>query len=195
MMETIPELETPRLRLRAWVEADAEVLHAAFGDPETMRFWNSPARTNVADTAALIRESRQAPPWLHAAFAITFRDTGEPVGMVNYHDRRPANRRLAVGWILIRARQRQGIMREAMPAMLRYCFNTLDAHRIEARIEAANGRSVALANWLGFQREGLMRDWMFVGNEPRSPHMHSLLRPDWAARPRSRIEDAGGGRK
>jgi RimJ/RimL family protein N-acetyltransferase len=43
MTETIPELETPRLRLRAWVEADAEALHAAFGDPETMRFWDPPA--------------------------------------------------------------------------------------------------------------------------------------------------------
>jgi RimJ/RimL family protein N-acetyltransferase len=73
-------------------------------------------------------------------------------------------------------------MREAVPALLNHCFHRLDAHRIEARIEAENTPSVALANWLGFQREGLMRDWMFVGDEARSPHMYALLRPDWIAR-------------
>jgi ribosomal-protein-alanine N-acetyltransferase len=157
-------------------------LHAAFGDIETMRFWNSPPRRDVAETAAMIRESRTADPLYHTAFAVTLRASGEPVGMVNYHDRRPVNRRLAVGWILIRSWQHQGFMREAVPALLNYCFDRLDTHRIEARIEAENAASVRLAEWLGFEREGLMRDWMFVGGEARSPHMHALLRPRWEAR-------------
>lgn len=93
-------LDTPRLRLRAWVEADAEALHAAFGDPETMRFWDSPPRRDVAATAAMIRESRPADPRFHAAFAITVRDGGQPVGMVNYHDRRPAFRWLDIAPVM-----------------------------------------------------------------------------------------------
>ena len=161
---------------------DAPALHAAFGDAETMRFWDRPPTRDPTETAALIRGSRSADPQYHAAFAITLRATGEPIGMINYHDRRPQNRRLAVGWILARAWQRQGMMREAVPALLNHCFDHLDTHRIEARIEADNTPSVALANWLGFQREGLMRDWMFVANEPRSPDLYALLRPDWAGR-------------
>jgi RimJ/RimL family protein N-acetyltransferase len=176
---TIPELNTPRLRLRAWVESDADALHAAFGDRETMRFWDFPPRRNVAETASLIRDSRSADPRFHAAFAITMRDTGQTVGMVNYHDHRPSHRRLAVGWILIPPWRRQGIMREAVPALLNHCFDALGAHRIEARIEAENVPSLRLAEWLGFQREGFMRDWAFVAGEPRSLHMHALLRPDW----------------
>ena len=182
--DAVPELETPRLRLRAWLESDAGALHAAFGDAETMRFWNSPPRRDVAGTVEMIRDSRTADPRFHAAFAVTLRDSGEAVGMVNYHDRRQANRRLAVGWILIRSWQRQGIMREAVPALLNHCFDRLGTHRIEARIEAENAASVRLAEWLGFEREGLMRDWMFVGDEPRSPHMHALLRPRWVANDR-----------
>ena len=184
MSETIaiPELETTSLRLRPWMESDAPALHAAFGDAETMRFWDRRPMRDVTETTALIRGSRSADPQYHAAYAITLRATGEPIGMINYHDRRPQNRRLAVGWILTRARRRQGLMREAVPALLNYCFDQLDTHRIEARIEADNAPSVALANWLGFQREGLMRDWMFVDGQPRSPHMHALLRPDWSVR-------------
>jgi ribosomal-protein-alanine N-acetyltransferase len=178
----LSELETPRLLLRAWVEADAEHLHAAFGDPETMRYWAFPPRRDVAETVDMIRESRAVDPQIHAAFAITLRDTGEPVGMVNYHERRPIHRRLALGWILDRSWQHRGIMREAVPALLNHCFERLDTNRIEARIEAENKPSVRLADWLGFAREGLMRDWMFVAGEPRSPHMHALLHPDWVAR-------------
>jgi ribosomal-protein-alanine N-acetyltransferase len=178
----IPELTTPRWRLRAWVELDAGALHAAFGDPETMRFWDSPPQRDVAETVAFIRDSRSADPRFHAAFAITSRATGETVGMVNYHERRPERRRLAVGWILVRPWRRQGIMREAVPALLNHCFGILGAHRIEARIEAENAPSLRLAEYLGFQHEGDMRDWTFVDGEPRSVQMHALLRPDWVAR-------------
>jgi [ribosomal protein S5]-alanine N-acetyltransferase len=178
----VPVLETPRLRLRLWEEADADALHPVFGDAETMQFWAFTPRRDVAETAAMIRDSRAAQPLVHAAFAITLRDSGEPIGMVNYHEHHMVHGRMAVGWILHRSWQRRGIMREAVPAFLAHCFDGLNAHRIEARIEAENLPSVALADWLGFQREGRMRDWMFVGGQARSPHMHALLRPDWNAR-------------
>ncbi len=71
-------------------------------------------------------------------------------------------------------------MREAAPALLNHCFDLLGAHRIEARIEAENGPSVALAIWLGFQREGTMRDWMFVAGQARSPCLYALLKPRWS---------------
>ena len=164
--------------MRAWEESDAEALLAAFGDPETMRFWESPPRRDVAETAAMIRDSRAADPRFQAAFAVTSRGSGQPVGMANHHDRRPVYRRLAVGWILIRSWQHQGIMREAAPAPLNHCFGHLDTHRIEA----GNTPSVRLAEWPGFEREGLMRDWMFVAGEARSPCLHPLSRHDWDAR-------------
>ena len=178
----LSELQTPRLRLRAWAESDAAALHTAFGDPAAMRFWSFPASRDLAETAAMISGSLAVDSEIHAAFAVTSRDSGEPVGMVNYHERRPEHHRLAVGWILLPAWQHRGIMREAASALLKHCFEHLDTHRIEARIEAENTPSVRLAEWLGFEREGLMRDWMFVSGEPRSPHLYALLRPDWVSR-------------
>jgi ribosomal-protein-alanine N-acetyltransferase len=173
--------ESRRTELRPWEEADAEALFLAFGDHVTMRFWDRPPYRDVAAVAEAIRDSRATDPAFHAAFAIVLRATGLPIGMINYHDRRIARRRLAVGWILAPEWQRKGLMREAATAFLDHCFNALDTHRIEARIEPANTPSVALALALGFQREGLMRDWMFVAGEPRSPELHALLRPDWRA--------------
>jgi RimJ/RimL family protein N-acetyltransferase len=72
-------------------------------------------------------------------------------------------------------------MQEAVRAVLAHCFATLNTHRIEAEIEPENVRSVRLAQGLGFQREGLLRDRLFVADRPRTIQMYSLLRSEWGA--------------
>jgi ribosomal-protein-alanine N-acetyltransferase len=175
----VPELTTPRLTLRALVETDAVALHECFGDAATMRFWDSPPTRDLGETIARIHGSRGVSPEWHAAFAVTLIESGRCVGMVNYHGRQPAARRLAIGWIIAPSWRRRGLMREAVTALLHHCFETLDTHRIEARIEPDNIASIGLAEQLGFQREGLMRDWLFVGTQPRSVLLYSVLRPHY----------------
>jgi RimJ/RimL family protein N-acetyltransferase len=65
-----------------------------------------------------------------------------------------------------------------LAALIAHCFGLLDTHRIEARIEPGNLPSLALAEALGFAREGLMHDWMCVGGETRSVYLYALLRPE-----------------
>jgi [ribosomal protein S5]-alanine N-acetyltransferase len=175
----IPVLHTSRLILRALVVADAADLHAAYGDVEAMRFWDSLPSRDEAETVARIRQSVDASPQWHAAFAVLRRETGQCVGMVNYHWRQPWNRRLAIGWILARPWWRQGFGSEATDALLGHCFTALDTHRAEAHIEPGNTASIRLAERFGFRREGLMRDWMFVADQPRDMVLYALLRPDW----------------
>ncbi|MBS7545356.1 GNAT family N-acetyltransferase [Ancylobacter oerskovii] len=181
----VPELETARLSLRALGPADAEGLHQAYGDAEAMRFWDLPASADVAETERRIRFSLQIGTAWHAAWAVRTRTDGRAdgrfVGMVNYHDRQPWNRRLAVGWILVPALRGQGLMTEAMGALLAHGFGALDAHRIEAEIEPQNLPSERLARRLGFRREGLLRDRLQVAGRARSVAMWSLLRPEWEA--------------
>ncbi|HEX6441788.1 MAG TPA: GNAT family protein [Stellaceae bacterium] len=176
---TVPELQTPRLLLRRLVESDAPGLHEAYGDLEAMRFWDSLPARDAAETAARIRHSLGIDPQWHAAFAVLLRDSGKFVGMVNYHQRVPPHRRLGVGWILGRPWWRQGLAQEATRALLDHCFTALDAHRIEAQIEPDNAASLRLAERLGFHREGIMRDCLFVDGQPRTAFLYALLRPDW----------------
>jgi RimJ/RimL family protein N-acetyltransferase len=70
-------------------------------------------------------------------------------------------------------------MQEAVSAVLSHCFATLDTHRVEAEIEPDNVRSARLAQRLGFQQEGLLRDRLFVANRPRTLQMYALLRSEW----------------
>ena len=177
----VPDLATDRLRLRGLAVGDAAGLHEAYGDATTMRFWDAPPSRDLAETTQRIERSLAVDPTWHAAWAVLARADGRFVGVVNYHARQPWNRRLAVGWILVPRCQGQGYMAEAMRALLSHCFETLDSHRIEAEIDPGNARSARLANRLGFRREALLRDRLFVAGQPRSAWMHALFRPDWRA--------------
>jgi len=174
----VPVLFTPRLRLCPLAVEHAAELHRAYGDATTMQFWDTPQSHDLAETTRRIEQSIAVGATWHACWVALSRPGSRFIGMVNYHARQPWNRRLAVGWILIPEAERRGYMREAMVALIDHCFNALDTHRVEAEIEPANARSVALAAHLGFRREGLLRDRLQVGGVPRSVEMWALLRPD-----------------
>jgi [ribosomal protein S5]-alanine N-acetyltransferase len=183
----LPTFETERLIVRRIEEGDAEGFHAAYGDPEAMRFWNFPAQRSIAETVASIKWARRGGNIRHGVWAIIQR-CGGFVGMINYHGRETRNRHLELGWIVVRAYWRQGIMTEAAQPVLEYCFTRLKTHRIEALIEPENIASRALAARLGFIREGgLLRDRLCVEGAFRSVLMYSLLYPDWL-----RLTTAGG---
>lgn len=175
----VPDLHTNRLALGRLVVEDTPGVHEAYGDAETMRFWDQPASPDLAETERRIQGSVSVDPQWHATWAIRALAGGHFVGMVNYHARQPWNRRLALGWILVPRFQGLGMMREAVAAVLPHCFGTLDTHRVEAEIEPENTRSARLAERLGFQREGLLGDRLFVAGQPRSIQMYGLLRPAW----------------
>lgn len=178
----VPVLQAPRLRLRPLQAEDAEALHDAFADPQVMRHWSLPPSADLAETRQRIAWSLAASPDLHAAWAITRPPDDRLIGLVNYHHREAWNRRLEIGYLLVRAHWRQGLMREALAALLDHCFGALEAHRIEAMVEPDNLASRRLLEGLGFACEsGILRDRLRVGDAYRSMVMYALLAPDWKA--------------
>ena len=52
--ETLPALDTPRVRLR-WLDAgDVDALFDVFSDPDMMRYWSSPAMKERDEAVALL---------------------------------------------------------------------------------------------------------------------------------------------
>jgi ribosomal-protein-alanine N-acetyltransferase len=95
--------------------------------------------------------------------------------MVNYHDGHIRSKRVAIGYIVDPARQRQGLGGEAVSAMLKFCFGDLGLHRVQALIHPDNAPSRALAEKLGFRCEGRLRDNLRVGDEWRDDMLYALL--------------------
>jgi ribosomal-protein-alanine N-acetyltransferase len=174
----LPLFETPRLTLRPISEHDAEGLHEAYGDADTMRHWDLLPSRDVPHTAERIRMSTEADPRWHGMWAIETR-AGRFAGAINYHGHNEDHRRVALGWIVVPSLRRQGLMTDAAPPVISHCFTQLNAHRIEARIEPDNVASRQLAAKLGFTEEGVLRDWLCVAGEFRSVLMYSFLRDEW----------------
>ena len=172
----IPKVQARRLWLRPLAVEDAPGLHEAFGDAEAMRFWDALPSRDIAETEERISESLAFGATWHAAWAVLARQF---IGMVNYHARNVAHRRLALGWILVPQAWGQGYMAEALRALFPHLFETLRTHRIEAEIEPDNLRSARLAEKLGFRREALLRDRLWTAGEPRSTSMYALFHSEW----------------
>jgi ribosomal-protein-alanine N-acetyltransferase len=168
------------LRLRLFERRDVDGLHACFGDSEAMRYWNFPACQNRTETTRWVKIlARATSPHSYQAWAIAEKRGDRCIGMVNYHHREAHNRRLEIGYILAPSHQRQGLMTEALQALIAYCFDELRTHRIEAMISPDNRASIRLVERLGFQREGgPLRDYWRVGNEYRSVLVYALIGSD-----------------
>ena len=154
-----PTLTTERLVLRDLTDADAADVYVFWGDPEVQKYNAEPLR-DVSQAHTFIAEmlaeyaTRKQVMW-----AITKRDGGAVLGGVDLHDWNRTHHRAEVGYSLARAWWGQGIASEAVRAVLRFGFERMQLHRIEAGTIADNWRSVRMLERLGFRREGTRREY------------------------------------
>jgi ribosomal-protein-alanine N-acetyltransferase len=69
----------------------------------------------------------------------------------------------------------QGHMSAALKLVIPYIFNGLQLHRIEAACIPDNFKSIRLLENTGFQREGLLREYLKINGQWRDHLMFSLL--------------------
>jgi RimJ/RimL family protein N-acetyltransferase len=84
--------------------------------------------------------------------------------------------RASVGYWVAPSARRSGAARSALRAITAWGLRDLGIARLELHIEPWNTGSLRTAESCGYQREGLMRDWMRVGGELRDAFMYTVLR-------------------
>ena len=75
-----------------------------------------------------------------------------------------------------------GYMTEGFSLALDYAFRNLALHRVEANVQPANRRSLALVTRVGFEREGYSRRYVKIGGRWRDHVRFALLAEDWPKR-------------
>jgi RimJ/RimL family protein N-acetyltransferase len=151
-----PILETPRLILRRLASYDAPVLHEMLSDAETMRFWSTVPHVEMAETEAWVAESVAATARGDAHDFAVLRD-GKVVGRVAFW---MGNE---IGFLFHRSVWGQGVAREAVGALLRYGFETLNFASVRADVDPGNIRSLTLLERLGFKRAGYAERTFKIG--------------------------------
>ncbi|MFZ3322317.1 MAG: GNAT family N-acetyltransferase [Usitatibacter sp.] len=93
-----------------------------------------------------------------------------------------------LGYQVARGQEGQGLMAEALRATNTFMFDALHLHRIMANHRPENARSARLLERLGFVKEGLARDYLFIDGAWRDHVLMSLTNPNFDA---GWIEPAG----
>ena len=159
-----PILETDRLILRRIVPDDIEDWLAILQNEDVRRYLVDMEDNTVFD------DVREIIGWADSIYreqtgirwAITVKPDTTMIGSCGFHVYRAENRSLEIGYELSRNYWRRGIMTEALAAVLAFCFEQLNVHRIEADVTAGNVASAELLKSLGFIHEGTWRDKVHI---------------------------------
>ncbi len=83
-----------------------------------------------------------------------------------------------MGYSLSRAYLEQGIMTEALSAMLDFAFDEMRLHRVEAQHEVDNPASGAVMRKAGMRYEGTLRGRLFNKGRYVDVALYAMLRED-----------------
>ena len=151
---TIPELETERLRLRAFRDDDLDAYAAMCADPEVMRYLGTGATLSRGD--AWRSMAGFLGHWAlrgYGMWALEEKATGKLIGRAGFLNPEgwPG---FELGWTLGRAHWGRGFATEAARRALDFAFAELAQPRVISLIRPANTPSMRVAERLGEVRAG-----------------------------------------
>jgi len=145
--------------------------------------WVQPPETSAAFAAYVARYGTAAAEPRQAGFLVVRNDDGALAGVVNFSEIvRGVFHSAYVGYYAFTPLAGDGYMAEGFALALEYAFRQLKLHRIEANVQPANRRSLALVERLGFEREGYSRRYVKIGGRWRDHVRFAMLAEDCAKR-------------
>jgi ribosomal-protein-alanine N-acetyltransferase len=173
-----PILETPRLTLRRLTVDDAPGVFRLRSDAETMKYIPRPLAQTIDDAlthVALIEskiESNEGINW-----AISLKDDPEFIGLIGNFRIEPENYRAEIGYMLLPEFHGQGLISEAIDAVVQYGFNEMKLHSIEAVIDPDNFASAKVLEKNRFVKEAHLKENGFYDGRFIDSVIYSRLSP------------------
>lgn len=104
---------------------------------------------------------------------------GELCGCIDFYEVSWSHRQSSIGYWLAAPLQGKGIMTRACNGLIGYGFDELNLNRIVIYVAPENIRSQAVPERLGFQKEGLLRQSIWINERFLDLIVYSLLASEW----------------
>lgn len=187
-----PTLHTPHLRLLAAHEGLAAEAAAFYRrNAAHLAPWDPPSPADFATEAVQRERLRRAVAETVAGTVLRWwlqpvEEAATLVGSVSLTQiARGAFQNAMLGYAVDAAHEGRGLMREALQAVLAHAFSpAVNLHRIQAGVRPENTRSVGLLQRLGFDDEGLAREYLYIDGAWRDHRMFALRNAAFAGEPR-----------
>lgn len=157
-----PVLETSRLLLRRISLEDVDALFVMRSDKETMKFIPRPVAQKQEGVIALIQrmdsgiENNETINW-----GIVLKENNLFIGTIGYVRAKPEDHRAEVGYMIGKTHSGKGYTTEALNEVIKYGFNTMNLHSIEAVIDPGNFASEKILQKCNFVKEGHFKENAF----------------------------------
>ena len=173
-----PVLHTERLLLRQIIKDDANEMFQLRSNPEIMKYIPRELPKTIDDAIAHIEymqgllDNKECINW-----AICLKEDSKLIGNVGYFRMQPENHRAEIGYMLGTEFHGKGIMQEALTEIIRYGFENMRLHSIEAVTDPENFSSWKLLEKNGFIREGHFKEDFYWQGKFLDSFVYSLLTP------------------
>ena len=152
-------IETERLILRRYVMEDAEDMYNHWAsDKEVTKYLSWPTHPSVDITRMLIGD------WIskyedggYFNWVIELKNAGTAIGNISVVNLEEEIDAAEIGYCMSRNYWGQGIMPEALRAVMDYLFDEVGLNRVEAYHDVNNPKSGRVMEKAGMKREGVLR--------------------------------------
>ncbi len=175
-------LETPRLRLRAWEDSDAEALYLLARDPRVGPIAGWPPHRDLADSRRILHDILQT----EESYAIVLKETGAVIGSIGLRrdsDLASGDGERELGYWLGVPFWGKGYMPEAAKEVLRHAFEDLKLQTVWCGYYEGNARSQRVQEKLGFtSQRKTERLYVAQMDEYRTGYVNRMTRDDFISR-------------
>jgi RimJ/RimL family protein N-acetyltransferase len=181
-------LESERLILRPFQEADIAPFAAYRSDPEIARYQSWEPPVTVEQAAKFVSEMKNARPGVAGEWyqwAVERKAAAGLIGDCAFQIMPHEPRQAEIGFSFARAHQGQGFAAEAVARLLAYLFGDLGLHRVVAVTDVGNLAATRLLERLGLRREGTFVENIWFKGAWGSEFSYAMLHREWARKDRA----------
>lgn len=171
-----PNLETDRLYLRRIVNEDVNEIFSLRSDKETMKYVPRPLAKTLEDAMehiALIDSKIETNEGIN--WAITLKNEPKLIGIIGHYRIKPEHYRAEIGYMLLPEYHGKGIITEAIKEVVKYGFQVMKLHSIEAIIDPENLASEKVLQKNGFVKEAHLKENEYFDGQFLDTVIYSIL--------------------
>lgn len=168
-------IETQRLLLRPVEKSDQMLVFDGFSHPDVTRYLDLTYPTFDAANAQMEWYFNNRKHGTGYAWVVCNKRTGSQMGIFSLYYINTKHRRAELGYWLLPLYWNTGYAAEGIRAVLYHAAHDFQLHRISAEVEPDNIASQKVLYKLGFQREGVLRDFEWKNGAFQSLEVWSLI--------------------
>ena len=179
--QQLPVMTGRLVRLRELRTSDAPSLFSLLTSDEVARFISPPPTTVEGFERFIAWTIRQRAGGTYACFAVTVVGDDTAIGIFQVRQTEPGFSTAEWGFAVGSAFWGTGVFADSAELVLKFAFDTLGVHRLEARAALRNGRGNGALRKIGAVQEGVLRKSFLRNGEYLDQALYAIVDEDWRA--------------